>query len=164
MMRKLALGLMMAGLFLMSGSLSPLTTSEAQAAPRFRSYVYGPIISRYCTKCHRTKYKRVWKKVKVKGKTRRKRIRVVTKKPAGKLDLYGWKTAYKNMVGVDTKEGQEGYQIVYAGDPSLSYIVFKLLGQHKQVGGKGTRCPKKRKLATWRVQRIIKWIKAGAKK
>ena len=101
-----------------------------------------PIFNRYCIKCHRGK-----------------------KAPLG-LDLTR-KKSHASLVSVDSKQ-TESRQRVYPGMPAMSYIVFKLTGQHKHpnVGGKGARMPKGRKykIPGYYRDRIIVWIEQGAKK
>ena len=74
--------------------------------------------------------------------------------------------AYKSLVNVDSKQA-EGYQLVYPGEPTVSYIVFKMTGQHKHpnVKGKGARMPKgrKRPVPGYLRDRLILWIVQGAK-
>lgn len=125
--------------------------AEAKKKLRFGRHVW-PTVRRYCVSCHRPK------------KMRKKKKKVV-KPAAGGLDLRR-KVAYKNLVNVQSKQGKEGYSLVTPGEPALSYILFKLQGNHKHpnIGGKGTRCPKKKRLAVWRINRITKWIQQGAKK
>lgn len=127
-------------------------TSQAEARKySFRRHVW-PTIRRYCVKCHKPKWKG-------RGKKRKKVI-------AGGLNLKNWKIAYKSMVDQPSKQAQEGYNIVTSGEPALSYIYYKLVGNHKNpnVKGKGKRMPPKRRIAAWRINRIVKWIQQGAKK
>lgn len=129
----------------------PVGVAEAKGLS-FRTHIW-PTIRSYCSNCHRPKYKG-------KGKDRK----LVT---PGDLDLKTWDLAYKNMVNIQSKQAQEGYNIVTPSDPSLSYLYFKLTGDHKNpnVKGKGKPMPlKKKQLAAWRINQIVKWIQQGAKK
>lgn len=153
---KSVLGWLATGLFCLSSYSTPASARKLS----FKRHI-APMFQRYCVSCHKPKYR--WKRVKIKGK--RKRVKVMVKKPAGQLDLRR-KVAYKNIVDVQSKQAREGYNIVTSGEVALSYIIFKLNNQHKHpnVGGKGKKCPPKRTFSTWRIRRIMKWIKQGAKK
>lgn len=147
------------GLSMCIGWVSIAQQAEARKLS-FKRHIY-PMFRTYCLKCHRPKTKRVWKKVK--GK--RIRTTIVVKKAKGDLDLRR-KVAYKNIVDVQSKQAKEGYNIVTTGEVTLSYLVYKLNNQHKHpnLRGKGKQMPPKRKLSTWRIRRIMKWIAQGAKK
>ena len=137
--------------------LTALTSlnSEAEAGKKlsFRRHIW-PTFRRYCVRCHKPRWKGRGKK--------RKKI-----KAAGGLNLKTWRVAYKNIVDQPSKQAQEGYNIVTTSEPALSYLYYKLVGNHKNpnVKGKGKRMPsKRRRLAAWRINRIVKWIQQGAKK
>ncbi len=117
----------------------------------FRVHVW-PTIRRYCRTCHRPKKIRTKKGKKI----------VI----AGQLDLSTRKKAYKNLVNQLSKQTKSEYYLVLPGQPAYSYLLFKLLGNHKQAGGKGKRCPqnRKRRLPAWRINRITKWVQDGARK
>ncbi len=135
------------------GAFTSVVVQQAEAKKySFRRHIW-PTIRRYCSKCHRPKRVRKGKK------------RVI--KISGGLNMKTWRLAYKNMVGQASKQAKEGFQIVFPGQPAFSYLYYKLVGNHKSpnVGGKGKRMPrKKRRLAAWRINRIVKWIQQGANK
>lgn len=152
-MKRLAIVLGFYGMMEGLGMFLPIPQGEAQAKSLSFQKNIWPTIRDFCSNCHRPKFQG-------KGKDRK----LVT---PGDLDLKTWQLAYKNMVDVQSKQAQEGYNIVTAGDPSLSYLYFKLTGDHKNpnVKGKGKPMPlKKKQLPAWRINQIVKWIQQGAKK
>ncbi len=130
------------------------TKSKKTNSKKIKKYYFyrdiWPIVSRKCVKCHKPHHH--------KGKV---------KAPHGKLDLRKH-LAYKNLVGKQSRQAKR-FKIVEPGKPELSYLIYKLQGNHKdkRVGGKGKKMPpKKSKIKLYRseIKKFILWIKQGAKK
>ncbi len=131
--------------------LKPYTIKQIKKMKSISFYKHvWPIFEVKCVKCHSPH--------KYKGKMR---------KPGGKLDLRK-ELAYKNLVGVQSRQAKK-FKIVAPYKPQLSYLVYKLQGNHKHpsVGGKGKRMPPKKsklKFHKWELFLVVKWIQKGAKK
>lgn len=78
---------------------------------------------------------------------------------SGKLDLTPG-AAYASLVGRPSLQ-IPSRKIVEPGDPDRSYFMDKLLGRHKDVGGKGAAMPKKGgPLEASQIDVIRAWIKS----
>ena len=78
---------------------------------------------------------------------------------AGKLDLTPG-VAYASLVGRPSLQ-VPSRKIVEPGDPDRSYLMDKLLGRHKDAGGKGAIMPKKGgPLEASQIETIRAWIKS----
>lgn len=117
----------------------------AEARPLSFARDLWPVVRTHCQRCHRPRSGQA--------------------QGAGGLNLKSAAVAYRNLVNVSSKQAK-GYKLVTPGDPARSYVYYKVVGNHKDrhVGGKGTRCPKRRALPVRQINRIVKWIQQGAKK
>lgn len=70
--------------------------------------------------------------------------------------------AYLDLVSQDAL-GAPGWQRVAPGDPDASYLMHKLWGSHRSVGGSGSRMPMHQPPLPKSVQeQFASWILAGA--
>ena len=70
--------------------------------------------------------------------------------------------AYDNIVGV-TSAQLPTMQRIRAGKPDSSYVIHKLMGTHRTVGGTGQQMPLGRPtLALATIEMIRTWVAAGA--
>jgi hypothetical protein len=70
--------------------------------------------------------------------------------------------AYDNLVNVKASQAP-GLMRVKPGSPELSYLVHKLRGTSRTVGGNGTRMPLNKGMLEERLIRLIEdWIRRGA--
>ncbi|TNE45665.1 MAG: hypothetical protein EP343_26310 [Deltaproteobacteria bacterium] len=94
--------------------------------------------------------------------------------PPANLDMSSSAKAYKSLVGVQSMQAKKGIQRVnntkgYSGAlrVAYSYLVYKLLGNHRQYGnikGKGAQMPPvQHGMDHSDVREIIQWISDGAK-
>lgn len=70
--------------------------------------------------------------------------------------------SYANIVGVASAE-LPSMQRIRAGQPDQSYLIHKLQGTHRTVGGSGDRMPLTGgPLSAATIDRIRRWVAAGA--
>ena len=70
--------------------------------------------------------------------------------------------AWPDLVSQDAL-GAAGWQRVAPGDPDASYLMHKLWGSHRSVGGSGSRMPMHQPALPKSVQeQFASWILAGA--
>ena len=122
-----------------SGSPDAATPASAGPAPAAGSKALPPdvaaIVKARCEKCHSES------------------------DASGKLDLTPG-VAYASLVGSPSLQ-LPSRKIVEPGDPDRSYLMDKLLGRHKDVGGKGAVMPKKGgPLEASQIETIRAWIKS----
>lgn len=67
---------------------------------------------------------------------------------------------YANLVHVPS--GQSDLNLVEPGDPEKSYLLHKLRGTQRQVGGSGGRMPEGGSLSQAKIRLIERWILQGA--
>jgi hypothetical protein len=71
--------------------------------------------------------------------------------------------AIANTVNVASREAR-GVDRIEPGDPQKSYLLHKLLGTQRSVGGSGSRMPLSGgPLADAQIAKIRQWIEQGAK-
>jgi CHRD domain len=68
--------------------------------------------------------------------------------------------AYASLVSVPS--GQSELNLVDPGDPEKSYLIHKLRGTQRQVGGSGKRMPEGGSLSQAKIRLIERWILQGA--
>jgi hypothetical protein len=82
--------------------------------------------------------------------------------PAGRPMVLAAGQAYDNMVGVAAVE-LPSMQRIRAGQPDASYVIHKLQGTHRTVGGSGERMPLgSAPLSQAQIDLIRSWVANGA--
>lgn len=71
--------------------------------------------------------------------------------------------SYENSVGVPAAQVRAGNVLrIEPGQPDRSYLLAKIRGTHRQLGGVGARMPLDGSLPEEDMQKIARWIEAGA--
>ena len=117
--------------------IAPITSGAEEGVPVSFESDLLPVLKARCAVCH------------------------MTGKELGGMALTPDK-AWADLVSRDAL-GVVGFQRVAAGDPESSYLMHKLRGSHRSVGGSGTRMPMHQPALPKSVQeQFANWVLAGA--
>jgi hypothetical protein len=69
--------------------------------------------------------------------------------------------AYAELVNVPSTQAPL-FDRVEPGRSDLSYVIYKLRGTHRELGGMGDQMPREGEIDAWEIERIVEWIDGGA--
>jgi hypothetical protein len=127
---------------LTGGCFSEHTTGPSGGAVSFAADVQ-PILSGSCafSNCHGT----------------------TSPNPPAKPMVLATGSAYDNIAGVSAAQ-LSTMQRIRAGEPDNSYLIHKLQGTHRSVGGSGSQMPLGGTLAQAQIDLIRRWVTEGARR